>query len=219
MSKSLMGNITHSLKVSPQKIFMNCKDKSNNFVVEKSSRQYLNQMIQVSIISNRTKNVMSPDKIHWEGYNIISVVWVIWIILWENIRQIQIKRHSSKSMVLLYIACLCWLKAHMLKALPQWDGIRRTHWQVINSQGCSPHDGSSALMRRDRKELVLSLSALGYVMIRWEDSCLQIRKNALTRYWICHLDLWFFPASTTERNKYLFNLPSLWYYVIAAQTD
>lgn len=38
MSKSLMGNRIHRLKVSPHKVLIKCKGNNNNFMVEKSGR-------------------------------------------------------------------------------------------------------------------------------------------------------------------------------------
>lgn len=63
-------------------------------------------------------------------------------------------------------------------------------WEIIRSGGWSLHDGISALIKRNGKELASSFSALHHVRTQQEDSYLLTRKQALTRHQICwHLRL------------------------------
>lgn len=88
----------------------------------------------------------------------------------------------------------------MLKPYSQCHGIWRWDlWGVIRSQGQSPHDRISALLRSDKPESVSSLCSLGLVKTQGEDSCHQTL--GLPTPWS-----WTFPACRTLRNKRLFLL-------------
>lgn len=66
---------------------------------------------------------------------------------------------------------------------PQGDSIwRRGLWEVIRSHDWSPHDGTS---RSYKKRLEREALSLGHLRIQWGDGCLQAKKQALTRQWIC----------------------------------
>lgn len=67
-------------------------------------------------------------------------------------------------------------------------------------------NGIGALVRRARRELASSLSAL-YHVGKQEESCLQARKTTLARQWICRqLDLGL-PVSRNMRNTCLLFMP------------
>lgn len=87
---------------------------------------------------------------------------------------------------------------------------------------------------RDSRELIYTLAVLLTLLLsqalspsvslstRWghteKDSCLQARKRALSRNWIGHTLILNLSASRNVRNKFLlFKLPSLKYFVMAAQ--
>ena len=44
----------HRIKVSSHKIFLNNKKRNSNFIVKKTGRHHLNDVIKVNIISNKT---------------------------------------------------------------------------------------------------------------------------------------------------------------------
>ena len=95
----------------------------------------------------------------------------------------------------------------------RWGSLA-DNWVYVRSWRWRLHDGISALIR-DTRELALSPS---HMRTQREGSHLWNRKGTVIRNWPCwHLDLGLLASRLWEDKFLLFKLPSLWYFVMAAQ--
>ena len=101
-----------------------------------------------------------------------------------------------------------WTKLYPLLNLcvealtPQCDGIWRWGlWEVLRFRWGyevgAPHEGISAFIRRDTRQLA---SSLCFVRTQWESHCLPPRKRDLSRNWpTWHHDLKLTPPRTVRK--------------------